>query len=251
MHAETIDDVLELLAQIVADNKARKDPLGYFPALYRQVTLRVKDGISQGVFDDGPRIRRFDALFANAYFTAYDRYRNHGIASASWQFAFDRAAPGQSIILQNLLLAINAHVNLDLAVVTGATFRPSKLDGFHHDFDQINAVLASLIPLARAAVEEFSPLLGELAEVGGPDLALALEFSVSAARDEAWRAATLMSLLPADARPLMVDGLDARTKLLGRVVADPPEPVGAVVRRIQCAESTDVVAVITALDRLV
>jgi len=74
---------------------------------------------------------------------------------------------------------------------------------------------------------------------------------VSAARDEAWRAATLMSLMPADARPLMVDALDARTKLLGRVVADPPEAVGAVVRRIQCAESTDVVAIITALDALV
>jgi len=115
----------------------------------------------------------------------------------------------------------------------------------------MGVVLASLIPLARAAVEEFSPLLGELAEVGGPDVALALEFSVSAARDEAWRAATLMSLMPPDARPLMVDALDARTKLLGRVVADPPEPVGAVVRRIQCAESTDVVAIITALDALV
>ena len=251
MQAKTIDDVLKLLAAIVADTKARKDPLGYFPALYRQVTLRVKAGITAGDFDNGPRMARFDAQFANAYFTAYDQYRSNKTPSRVWQFAFDRARGGRTIILQNLLLAINAHINLDLGVVTGTTFAPAKLDDFHDDFNKINALLASLIPLARNAVEDFSPLLAELTEVGGPDVARALEFSVDAARDEAWRAATLVSLTPGQARPLVVGALDGKAKLLGRVVADPPEPVGSVVRRIQRAESTDIAAIITALDNLV
>lgn len=71
------------------------------------------------------------------------------------------------------------------------------------------------------------------------------------ARDDAWRTATIVSLIPAEARPLVVTAVDAKAKLVGRAVADPPEPVGTVVRHIRSAESTDVVAIITALDNLV
>lgn len=251
MPAQTIDDVLRTLAAIVADTRARKDPLGYFAALYRQVTLTVKGAVAQGDFDDNPRMSRFDAQFANAYFTAYRQYRGGTRPSRCWQLAFDAAGSGRLLILQNLLLAINAHINLDLGVVTGSTFVPGKIDGFHDDFNRINAILAGLIPRTRAVVEGFSPRLNHLAEVGGPDLALALEFSVDTARDEAWRSATVVSFLPAAARPLAVSGIDARTKLLGRLIADPPEPVGAVVPYIRAAESTDVAAIITALDSIV
>jgi hypothetical protein len=251
MHADTIDDVLEILAEIVADTKARKDPLGYFAALYRQVTLRVKSGIAEGIFDDGPQMDRFDAQFANAYFEAYDQYRGGKRPAGAWQLAFDRAKSEQTLILQNLLLAINAHVNLDLGVVTARAFAAPKLPAFHDDFNRINAILASLIPLARSAVERFSPLLAELTAVGGPDVALALQFSVSTARDDAWRVATLLSLLPTEFRPLLVATVDGKAKLLGRVIAEPPEPIGSVVRRIERAESNDTVAIIEALDNLV
>jgi hypothetical protein len=251
MQAEKIDDVLEILATIVADTKARRDPLGYFPALYRQVTLRVKAGIEQGIFDDGPRMARFDALFANAYFTAYQKYRVGEQPSRAWQFAFDRSTSGSLIILQNLLLAINAHINLDLGVVSGQAFPGAELGLFHGDFNRINEILGSLIPAARTAVEQFSPLLSDLTAIGGDEVAPALEFSVDAARDEAWCAATLISLTPTEVRPVAIGALDAKAKLLGRVVADPAEPLATVVRGIQCAESRDVAAIITALDEIV
>src|SRR3954466_2154105 len=74
MQANGIDDVLRILDGIIADTRARRDPLGYFPALYRQVTLTVKQGIASGYFDDGPRMDRFDALFADRYFAAYDTW---------------------------------------------------------------------------------------------------------------------------------------------------------------------------------
>jgi hypothetical protein len=251
MKAEMIDDVLEILATIVADTKARRDPLGYFPALYRQVTLKVKSGIEQGVFDDGPRMARFDALFANAYFAAYQEYRAGEQPSRAWQFAFDRSRSGSLIILQNLLVAINAHINLDLGVVAGQAFPGIELQDFHDDFDRINKILGSLIPAARDTVEQFSPLLGDLTALGGDDVAQVLEFSVDAARDDAWCAATLISLTPSEVRPFATGSLDAKAKLLGRVVADPAEPLATVVRGIQCAESRDVAAIITALDEIV
>jgi hypothetical protein len=251
MHAKNIDDVLDILETIVTDTRRRRDPLGLFAALYRQVTLRVRDGIAQGLFDDGERMSRFDAAFANAYFDAYDRFRHRRPTSQSWRYAFEQARADDTIILQDLLLGINAHINLDLGVVTGTQFSRQALAGFREDFAEINRVLASLVPLARKAVEGFSPRLAELSAFAGSDLEQALNFSVDAARDEAWRSAVLVSNVPPPMRPLLCDALDARTKLMGRVVATPPEPVAAVVARIRRAESTDVRAVITALDNLV
>jgi Family of unknown function (DUF5995) len=251
MKAEKIDDVLQILAAIISDAKAKRDPLGYFPALYRQVTLEVKAEIDRGLFDDGPRMARFDATFANAYFEAYEKFRANQSPSRAWQFAFDRSSSGSLIILQNLLLAINAHINLDLGVAAGRAFPGAALEDFHDDFFRINDILGSLIPAARETIERFSPLLEDLTDIGGDDVALALDFSVDAARDDAWCAATLISLTPPQVRPLATGALDAKAKLLGRVVADPGEPLATVVRGIQCAESEDVAAIITALDDMV
>ncbi|MDT2006700.1 hypothetical protein FXW78_22640 [Rhodococcus opacus] len=39
------------------------------------------------------------------------------------------ARSGELIILQNLLLGINAHINLDLPVVTGTTFGGPRCPG--------------------------------------------------------------------------------------------------------------------------
>jgi Family of unknown function (DUF5995) len=251
MQANNIDEVLSILADIVADTTRRKDPLGYFAALYRQVTVRVKDGIVAGIFENGQRMDRFDASFANRYFKAYDQYRNGEQPSRSWKFAFDQARSGRLIILQNLLLGINAHINLDLGVVAGTTFPGAALEDFHDDFNTINEVLASLVSEVRATIELFSPLLADLAAYGGGDLAQALEFSVDVARDDAWRSATVMAYTPAAIQPLTIASLDSKAKLLGRIVADPPEPVGTVVQRIRDEESTDVAAIITALDTVI
>ena len=251
MEAKTIEDVLRILAAIVADTRAKTDPLGYFPALYRQVTLEVKRGIERGFFDDPMRMSRFDALFANEYFAAYEQFRADQQPSRAWQFAFDTARSQRVIILQNLLLSINAHINLDLGVVAGNAFAGNALENFHDDFNRINDILGSLIPAARDAVGQLSPLMEELSTIGGDDLVTVLEFSVEAARDDAWRAATLISLTPSDIRPLVIEALDAKAKLLGRVVADPAEPLATVVRRIRRAESTDVAAIIEVLDGIV
>ncbi len=67
----------DILGTIVADTTATANPRGYFAALYRQVTLEVRRGITAGDFDDGARMSTFDAAFANRYFTAYESSPPH------------------------------------------------------------------------------------------------------------------------------------------------------------------------------
>jgi hypothetical protein len=251
MQATNIDDVLRILDGIIADCKAKSDPLGYFPALYRQVTLTVKQGIASGYFDNGPRMDRFDALFASRYFAAYDTWSSGGQPTKSWQVAFQGMRSGQLIILQDLLLGINAHINLDLGVVAGETFQGQALQDFHGDFDKINQILSGLLPKVESTVGEFSPLLGLLAKIGGQDAIEVLDFSMDAARDDSWMHAVLLSLQPPSAWPLTVQTIDAKVAFLGKVVAQPSGLVGQAVQIIRDTESKDVPAIIDALNSIV
>ncbi|HEV7505570.1 MAG TPA: DUF5995 family protein [Thermoanaerobaculia bacterium] len=251
MQAQGIDDVLQILDGIIADCKAKSDPLGYFPALYRQVTLTVKKGIDTGYFDNGPRMNGFDALFANRYFAAYDAFRSGGQPTQSWQLAFDSTQSGQLIILQDLLVAINAHINLDLGVVTGETFQGLQLAGFHDDFNKINAILSDLLPAVEATVGEFSPLLEILEKIGGKDAVEVLDFSLDAARDDAWLHAQIISLQPPSSWPLTIQALDDKVEFLGKLVAQPRGLVASAVAIIRDTESKEVPAIIDALNSIV
>ena len=251
MKAQSIDDVLRILDGIITACKAQSDPLGYFPALYRQVTLKVKQGIAEGFFANGPRMERFDALFANRYFAAYEAFRAGGQPSQSWQGAFEATRSGRLIILQDLLVGINAHINLDLGVVAGETFPGAQLQGFHGDFDRINDILSGLLPAVEATVGEFSPLLDVLEKIGGRDAVEVLDFSLDAARDGAWLHAVILSLQPPASWPLTVQALDAKVKLLGKLVAQPRGLVASAVGLIRDTESRDVPAIIDALNSIV
>jgi Family of unknown function (DUF5995) len=251
MQANGIEEVLQILDGIIAQCKAANDPLGYFPALYRQVTLKVKQGIAAGFFDDGPRMDRFDALFASRYFAAYDAFRSGGQPSKCWQVAFQSTQSGQLIILQDLLVGINAHVNLDLGVAAGENFQGPALQDFHGDFDKINDILGALIPPVEAVITRFSPLLGILEKIGGKDAVEVLDFSLDGARDDAWLHAVLLSLQPPAAWPLTVKALDGKVAFLGKVIAQPVGLVANAVRLIRDTESKDVPAIIDALDSIV
>jgi len=52
--ARTIDEVIVHLDDIIARSIREQSRLGYFAALYRKVTVKVKEGIAQGRFEDGP-----------------------------------------------------------------------------------------------------------------------------------------------------------------------------------------------------
>lgn len=251
MLANDIDGVLRILDGIIADCRAKSDPLGYFPALYRQVTRKVKAGIAEGFFADGPRMDRFDALFANRYFMAWQAFTAGRQPSKSWQVAFGATRSGELIILQDLLVGINAHINLDLGVAAGEAFQGPALEGFHGDFNKINVILGSLTPAVEQVIGRFSPLMGILDRLGGQDEAEVLGFSMDAARDDAWLHATILSLEPPGVQPFTIQSIDRKTAFLGRLIANPAGLVARAVSLIRETESRDVPAVIDALDGIV
>src|SRR5438105_8150490 len=73
--ARTIDEVIEQLNDIINRTRQEQSRLGFFAALYRVVTIKVKEGISAVRFDDGARMEQLDVTFANRYLDALQRFR--------------------------------------------------------------------------------------------------------------------------------------------------------------------------------
>jgi len=65
MTPQTIDEILAELDQIILRARREQNRLGFFATLYRNVTMKVKEGIATGVFADGARMEKLDVTFAN------------------------------------------------------------------------------------------------------------------------------------------------------------------------------------------
>lgn len=244
--ATTIDEVLAALDAIIERAIRERSPMGYFPALYRTVTAKVQEGIEAGFFDDGARMERLDVVFANRYLDALAAFEGGGRPTRSWQAAFEAAARWRPIILQHLLVAINAHINLDLAIAAAQTAPGQELPGMRRDFDRINEVLASLVADVRRNVGDLSPWLGLIDRAGGRRNDAVINFSLTVARREAWRFATELAPIPPDQFDGPIRLRDQQVAALAGLIVKPGIlSAGLLVVRIR--EGSDVPGAIRAL----
>src|SRR6185295_15744616 len=135
--ARTIDEVIVQLEEIIVRSVRERSRLGFFAALYHKVTIKVKEGIAAGQFEDGPRMERLDVTFANRYLTALEQFVKGEAATPCWVLAFEAADRWPPIILQHLLLGMNAHINFDLGIAAAQTCPGDQLPQLKSDFDQI------------------------------------------------------------------------------------------------------------------
>ena len=249
MEARTIDEVIEGLDGIIAWAKTHRSRLGYFAALYRRVTVRVREGIVAGSFADGGRMEHLDVAFANRYIDAVASYTAGRPVTRSWRVAFDASHDWSAIVLQHLLLGINAHINLDLGIAAAHTAPGPAIDDLQGDFDKINQVLASLVNTVEADLARVWPMLKLLDWIAGRTDEAVINFSIDVARQEAWKVATLLAHLDPEAATSEIERIDARIALLGRSVQHPGFLVGTVTNCIRLGELHTIPEIITILQQ--
>ena len=196
------------------------DATGYFPALYARVTADIAAGIAAGRFTDGPRMERLAVTFAG-----YFRRRRSGEPPVPrcWQAAADVAGDPDLVVVQHLLLAINAHVNHDLAqAVVDVAPAAGGLAAVRGDFDAINDVLAGTFDTVIDDLDRVARWTSEAALLGG---GRAFNFSLRAARAQAWQAAERLDGLGPDGRRAYVAELDRLVTVVAYLVARPACPV--------------------------
>ena len=198
----------------------RNDRAGYFAAMYATVTRTVRERAEAGRFADPDRMDRFVATFADRYLVADAAWQAGAPVTAAWRLAFATAGTWRPVILQHLLLGVNAHINLDLGV-TAAELGGGALDALRADFDAVNDVLAELVDGCQGALGEVSPWLDLADRVGGNTDEAMINFSLRRARAAAWAAATRLAPLSGVELASAIERLDRDTAKLGRLVAGP------------------------------
>ncbi len=246
--ARSIDEVVDALTVIIEQARGEHSRLGYFPALYRRVTRAVRDGIAQGRFQDGARMERLDVVFANRYLAAYDEWRAGQAVSRCWLLAFQAAGRADRTIIQHLLLGMNAHINLDLAVAAAEVAPGPAIATLQGDFQEINQILNEQVDGVQDAIASVSPLMWMLDTVGGRHEERMVEFSMAKARDAAWMQAKFFAGLGTGEKPAAIGAVDTGITVIGAGVLDPPEfLMRATIRMVVKSEAQDVVRIIDAL----
>ena len=242
-HHDSIDAAIGEMDRIIDRSIASGDARGWFAIVYRAVTARVRTGLAAGEFDATERMERFDVTFARFWLDAHGAWDRGDPVSASWAVSF-AAARRPGLILQHLLLGMNAHINLDLGVAAATTCPGPAVVALCDDFERINDVLAELVDQMQLAIADVSPVTRSLDAVGLRfDEALTC-FSLERARRRSWdfaeRLATTQDATLVAARDRVVAGYGAR-------IADPGAPLRWILPLARWRERPDLAAVATAL----
>lgn len=186
MSLNTIDDVITHLNLIITAEKQRSSCLVFFPILYKAVTVRVKEGIANNEFSNGPRMEKLDVIFAKRYIDAHTSYRAGEACTQSWFEAFEAVNHKNLLIIQHLLLGINAHINLDLGIAASQTMADNDLADFEDDFNKINEILASMVAGVKDKIKKVSPMFSLFEKLTKGKEDKVVSFSINIARDGAW-----------------------------------------------------------------
>ncbi|MGH1342544.1 MAG: DUF5995 family protein [Nannocystales bacterium] len=244
---DDVDDVIEALDTVLALGVRGRHRWAIFAAMYRRVTIAVKHAIERGEFDDGPRMSRFDAVFALRYLRPLQAYLRGASVPRAWSVAFRATEDPSLTAMQLLLLGVNAHINLDLGFsVVEAGLEPEP---FRTDFDRINAILAGELDGVQEALDAVSPWLSGVDRIAGrADERLGV-FVVVRARDQAWRSARAADSRSSQERAVYEATVDRNTAALAERIAYPRFPLSLLVRLIGWRESWTVPRMVELLGR--
>ncbi len=221
MQGKNIDEVISHLEAIIQQSLTDENPMGYFAALYHQVTVTVKEGIDKGYFMDGKRMEMLDVIFANRYLKAYTQFQQDKQCTDSWRYAFMTTREYWPTVMQNLLLGINAHINLDLGIAAVQTCPGQGIHALKDDFDKINVVLAGLVADVEKSLSIIWPRLKYLLLHVGKFDSFLIDFSMKQARDGAWKFATELAVLDPRQQEAAIKDRDKKITKIALLVSKP------------------------------
>ena len=209
------------------------------------MTETIRDAIRGGQLDDGARMEALDLAFAERYFTARAQYEAGELTMRSWLRAFDAAQSAEHTILQQLLIAMNPHINIDLGIAV-ARVAGKDLPSLKNDFDKIMGILATLVPQVDSEIDGLSPITSRIdREVGARLEQKWLDWAIHDERTSAWTFANALAALDRPHQSALIAKRDDEVALFGEAILSE----GPLTRLIRWRESSNVADNIETLNR--
>lgn len=228
----TLDDVVDGLAALEARFRQQNDRRAVFLTLYGIVSAEIRAQVERRVFADNDWVRRYAVAFADLYRVALDRYDAGDLAAVpkAWRLAFDAAKTGSGLVVQDMLLGVNAHVNADLPyALTTVSIGPDR-PARYRDHSAVNAVLGSVTQRATDRLAGlYAPGLTGMDDCAGEVDELISAFSLEIARESAWEAAVALANASTPfERALVTRLIAARAAAMARLLRAPSRHPGVV-----------------------
>jgi hypothetical protein len=212
-----IDYVIDELEKIIHWSAAHKSRLGYFAVLYKHITIRVKEGIDNGEFENNPQMEKLDVIFAQRYLDAFHKHRAGELPETDpWHYVFGLAGRKLTIV-QHLLLSINVHINYDLAISCVDLDPDGKILAVCSDYFKLNGILSSKIQDVEKGIFKLSPVLSVLARLVPKLERKLLNFSLTVARSKSWECACRQTVAGAARQAIIDESGTGVTKLSGKI----------------------------------
>jgi hypothetical protein len=218
---KNINDVINIMTAIDA-TLPDADGLKWFNWLYLTVTQAVLNGPPAGGFNNPQWLSRLDVIFAELYFAAINSFLTDQPTARSWKALFENRHTAGIERIQFALAGMNAHINHDLPLALLQTnaqlnLAPVKGGPEHQDFENVNGILAQVLPQTLDVLAEGGPI-GQAAENSGRVGQLLAIWNVRQARDLAWEFADHLKPLGPLRRQLALLAQDKLTGVISRAL---------------------------------
>ncbi|PVD51850.1 hypothetical protein DC498_12420 [Terrimonas sp.] len=248
MPIQNIAEVITRLDAIVQQTKTEKSCFGYFAALYKRMTIAVDEGIKHNLFEDGSRMDRLDVVFAQRYIDAYEAYKAGGQCTSSWKFVFDNCSNNDLTVVQHILLGVNTHINLDLAIATAEMADKNGIDALQNDFNKINDVIATLIDDVQECLSQVWLPMRLLDKIVSGRHVPVLNFSIDKARTASWSSALILAGLNTEQKQFYINQMDTVVLRVCQGIASPGLLTGMMLKAIRTTEYDDAARTINLID---
>jgi hypothetical protein len=192
-----IDRMQELVNQWEQAGDRRAD----FLICYHLMTSNMLAAIQAGEFHDPRWVEALLEHFAEYYFVALDDYELDSAGTpAVWRLTFDTATQDQVLVLQNLLLGINAHINYDLVLALvdmldpeWTSLSPERRQVRYEDHRHVNDIIGRTVDSVQdQVVKPGLPAMRVVDALFGPMDEWMASRLISHWRESVWDAATRM-----------------------------------------------------------
>jgi hypothetical protein len=214
--AESVEDVLKMLARCLETARAENTAEGYFPLLYSWETKDIATAADQCVFDAPDEARRMIVVFSNRYFEARRQFRAGEPTPKAWGLTFRTGRSSSALVVQHLLLAINAHINVDLPAAA------AEVGMSWTDYSRVDAILAKGVARIQNALNRTTFVLRLVDLFAGDFDEMFTSWSLQAARRHAFELARRLRAAPEADKPRLIAEADETAYALGERLLNPP-----------------------------